>query len=92
MGKSPYYKDCDCREWRNLCELEGRESLAEEAGSALGWTSRKEPGEGSEGRDMGCGKAVGVIVCRQVSVRRKQRFTQDMAVSKDNKSRPRGGA
>lgn len=51
-------------------------------------------GEGPEDRNMGCGKAVGVIVSVQAaySVRREQRFTQDMAVSKDNKSRPRGGA
>lgn len=68
VGKSPYYKDCECREWRNLCELEGWESLAEEAGSALGWASREELGEGTEGRDMGCGKAVEVTVCRQVIV------------------------
>lgn len=42
MGESPYYKYCERRERRNLCELKRHKCLAEEVGSALGWTSREE--------------------------------------------------
>lgn len=46
--------DCECREERNPCDLEGQESLAEEMGSALDWDGHLERmgkgGEGTEGR------------------------------------------